>query len=65
MMQVSDREYQAQRPTTEERLRKAQDLIADGKGDTILFRCGPERCSFDALLTGILWTAKRPVNLQG
>ena len=42
VMQVSDREYQAQRPTTRERLRKAQDLIAEGKGDIILFRCGPE-----------------------
>ena len=65
-MQVSDREYQAQRPTTQERLRRAQELIAEGRGDTILFRCGPgaKECSFVSLVTGSLQPLSRPVNCR-
>ena len=38
VLQVSDREYQTGKPTTAERLQKAEQLVRDGHGSDILFR---------------------------
>lgn len=37
-MQVSDREYQAGKATTADRLKTAEQMIRDGQGEDILFR---------------------------
>ena len=37
-LQVSDREYQTGKPTTAERLQKAEQLVKEGHGNDILFR---------------------------
>ena len=37
-MQVSDREYQAGKATTADRLKTAEQMIRDGQGEHILFR---------------------------
>jgi len=37
-MQVSDREYQAGKATTADRLKTAEQMVRDGQGEDILFR---------------------------